>query len=261
MKNIIEASESFKRVLANLLQDSGFLKNELFRIPAIRDALTLDRYRHLFGSRIAASHGGASSQVTIEHNTDIERMFFAELSKRPDLISNVLSSLNSVRQNASRMRVLSIGSRTEAELFSLVNAGFALPHIECVDLFSYSPYIKIGDVHQLAYPDAAFDIVVCGWVLEFCSDVAKACAEIKRVTKKGGIICIGGMHHPSSTNLQDYNKHKHHEDRAWYCSIPAIKQHFDVADADFVFKSDIEPADLDKRGEVVAMFKNGRADV
>ena len=159
------------------------------------------------------------------------------------------------------MRVLSIGSRTEAELFSLVNAGFALPHIECVDLFSYSPYIKIGDVHHLAYSDAAFDIVVCGWVLEFCNDAAKACSEIKRVTKNGGIICIGGMHHPSSTNLQDYNKRKHHEDRAWYCSIPAIKKHFDVADADFIFRSDIEPADLDKRGEVIAIFKNGRTNV
>lgn len=256
MKNIIEASESFKQALSELLQDEDFLKNELFRIPAVRDALTLDRYRHLFASRIAASHSNASSQVTVEHNTDVDRMFFAELSKRPDLISNVLSSLNSVRQNASRMHVLSIGSRTEAELFSLVNAGFALPHIECIDLFSYSPYVKIGDVHNLTYPDAAFDIVVCGWVLEFCNDLAKACSEIKRVTKKGGIICIGGMHHPSSTNLQDYNRRKHHEDRAWYCSIPAIKLHFHVADADFIFKSDIERADLDKRGEVIALFKN-----
>ncbi len=60
-------------------------------------------------------------------------MFFADLSKRPDLISNVLSSLNSVRQDASRTRVPSIGGRTEAELFSLVNAGFALNHIECVN--------------------------------------------------------------------------------------------------------------------------------
>jgi len=261
LKNIIEASEAFEQTLAELLRSRDFMKNELFRLPAVRDALTRDRYQNLFGAHIATSHSAASSQVTIEHNTDVERMFFAELSKRPDLISNVLSSLNSVRQNASRMRVLSIGGRTEAELFSLVNAGFALHHIECIDLFSYSPHIKIGDVHQLAYPDATFDIVICGWVLEFCSDVAKACSEISRVAKRGGIICIGGMHHPSSTDMRTYNKHKHHEDRAWYCSISAIKTHFGVADADFIFKSDIEPGDLDKRGDVVALFKNAAAHV
>lgn len=255
MKNLIEASAGFESTLDQLLATRDFRRNELFRVPAVRDALTRDRYEHLFGSHIATSHSAASSQVTIEHNTDVERMFFADLSKRPDLISNVLSSLNSVRQNASRMHVLSIGARTEAELFSMVNAGFALNHIECIDLFSYSPHIKIGDIHQLAYPDSRFDVVVCGWVLEFCNDVAKACSEIRRVTKPGGIICIGGMHHPSSTNMRDYNKHKQHEDRAWYCSIPAVKAHFGVEDADFIFKSDIEADDLDKRGEVIAIFK------
>jgi hypothetical protein len=261
VKNVIEASAAFEQTLAELLRDRGFRTNELFRVPAIRDALTRDRYEHLFGAHIATSSSAASSQVTIEHNTDIERMFFADLSKRPDLISNVLSSLNSVRQNASRMHVLSIGARTEAELFSLVNAGFALNHIECVDLFSYSPHIKIGDIHQLDYADSSFDVVVCGWVLEFCSDVAKACSEIKRVVKPGGIICIGGMHHPSSTNMRDYNKHKQHDDRAWYCSIPAVKAHFGVVDADFIFKSDIEPDDTDKRGEVIAVFKKAAGRV
>jgi SAM-dependent methyltransferase len=184
-------------------------------------------------------------------------MFFAALSRRPDIISNVLSSLNSVRQNASRMRVLSIGSRTEAELFSLVNAGFHLDNVECVDLFSYSPWIKVGDIHDLEYPDASFDISVCGWELEFCNDIPKACSELMRVTKPGGLICIGGMHHPSSTNMQDYNKHKHHEDRVWYCSIESIKAQFNVRDDAFVFKSDVEKSDMDKRGEVIAIFKNG----
>ncbi len=256
MKNIIKSSKTFGSTLTDLLQDKNFLKNEIFRIPAVRDALALDRYKNLFNSSIKTSHSDASSKVTIDHNTDFERMFFSDLSRRPDLISNVLSSLNSVRQNASRMHVLSIGSRTEAELFSLVNAGFCLDNIQSIDLFSYSPYIKIGDIHHLMYPNSTFDIVVCGWVLEFCNNISQACSEIKRVTKKGGIICIGGMHHPSSTNMKNYNKRKHHEDRAWYCSIDAIKAHFNVRDKDFIFKSDIEAGDLDKRGEVIAIFKN-----
>lgn len=261
LKSIIKTSAAFEKTLADFLSDKDFLKNELFRIPAIRDALTLDRYQNLFASQIKKSCSGASSKVTIDHNTDHERMFFSEMSRRPDLISNVLSSLNSVRQNASQMRVLSIGSRTEAELFSLVNSGFSIQHIECVDLFSYSPHIKVGDIHHLDYQDRFFDVVVCGWVLEFCNDIPLACKEIKRVAKKSGLICIGGMHHPSSINIANYNERKNHEDRVWYCSIEAIKTFFNVTEDQWIFKSDIEPGDLDKRGEVLAIFKNENSNV
>jgi len=257
LKSVIESSKEFAETLKGLLSDKDFLTNELFRIPAVRDALSLDRYRNLFDSKISKSDSALSSKVTIEHNTDFERMFFADLSKRPDLISNALACLNSVRQNSSRMKVLSIGARTEAELFSLVNAGFRLSNVECIDLFSYTPHIKIGDINSLHYADHSFDVVVCGWVLEFCNDIPKACSEIMRVTKPGGLIAIGGMHHPVSTNLKVYNERKHHEDRVWYCSIETIKKYFDVRDEAFVFKSDIETEDLDKRGEVVAIFKHG----
>lgn len=261
MKSVINYSDLFVEKLKSYFSDNNFLHNELFRIPAVRDDLTLDRYKNVFNSKISQSNSDFSAKVTIDHNTDFDRMFFAELSKRPDLISNVLSSLNSVRQNSSRMKVLSIGARTEAEVFSLINAGFNINNIECVDLFSYTPLIKIGDVNQLNYADSSFDIVVCGWVLEFCNDIHRACREIKRVAKKGGYICIGGMHHPISSDLSAYNKLKSHEDRVWFCSIERIKDSFNVSDNEFIFKSDIEKCDLDKRGEVVAIFKNGEPDV
>jgi SAM-dependent methyltransferase len=261
LKNSIKVSSDFKKELDKLLESPDFLQNELFRIPAIRDAITLDRYQNLFHSKINRLHSDESSNVTIAHNTDNQRMFFSELSRRPDLISNVLSSLNSVRQNASVMRVLSIGSRTEAEVLSLVNAGFSLRHIESIDLFSYTPYIKIGDIHNLEYPDNYFDVIVCGWVLEFSSNISRACSEVQRVAKDGGLICIGGMHHPSSIDLTNYNKHKKHEDRVWYCSIDAITKAFDVKQEQWVFKSDIEFNDLDKRGEVLAIFQKELAHV
>lgn len=261
LKSKIEFSDKFKEIFKSLLEDKDFLYNELFRVPAVRDALTLDRYQNLFQSRITKSDSSQSSKVTVNHNSDFQRMFFSELSKRPDLISNVLSSINSVRQNSSRMKVLSIGARTEAEIFSLVNAGFNLKNIECIDLFSYTPYIKVGDVHQLNYENHSFDIVVCGWVLEFCSDINQACSEIRRVAKKNGYICIGGMHHPISTNLEEYNKRKQHEDRVWYCNIESIKKAFNVEDKNWVFKSEIETQDLDKRGEVIAIFKCGEPNV
>jgi len=256
MKNIITSSDSFKIELNKLFKNKDFLKNEIFRIPLVRDMLTLDRFQNLFNSNILRSCNNESSEITIEHNTDFDRMFFTDLSKRPDLISNVLSSLNRVRQNSSRMKVLSVGSRTEAELFSLVNAGFCLENIECVDLFSYTPHIKIGDINSLQYSDEIFDISFCGWVLEFCNNIPNAVSELKRVTKKNGYIAIAGMHHPISMNIERYNESKHHQDRVWYCSISNIKKYFGLQYDDFVFKSDIEEEDLDKRGEVIAIFKN-----
>lgn len=255
MKNQIEFSDDFEKTYRKLLDDKNFLYNEMFRVPAVRDALTLDRYQNLFNSQITKADSSQSSKVTVDHNSDFQRMFFADLSKRPDLISNVLSSINAVRQNSSRMKVLSIGARTEAEIFSLVNVGFNLKNIECIDLFSYTPYIKVGDVHQLDYEDDQFDVVICGWVLEFCNDIDRACREISRVTKPHGYICIGGMHHPISTNIEEYNKRKQHEDRVWYCNIDRIQSAFGVNEKSWVFKSEIEEADLDKRGEVVAIFK------
>lgn len=261
MKSVIAGSEGFEAHLRALVQTPDFLTNELFRIPGVRDALTRDRYENMFGAAIARSASDLSSKVTIEHNTDVERMFFDDLSRRPDLIAQPLSCLNRVRQNAGRMKVLSIGARTEAELFSLVNAGFHIDNITCVDLFSYSPHIRIGDVNQLGFADDAFDVVVCGWVLEFCNDIPRACGEILRVAKPGGYVCIGGMHHPVSSDMAAYNRLKLHDDRVWFCSIDAIRTAFGVSEGAFVFKSDIDEQDLDKRGEVVAIFQAEKAGV
>ena len=160
-----------------------------------------------------------------------------------------------VMMNSYKMKVLSVGCRTEAEIFSLVDAGFEIENITGIDLFSYTPKIKLGDVCNLDFASGAFDVVICGWVLEFVTEIEKAVREIKRVTKPGGLIAIGGMHHVVSVDLEKYNRRKKHEDRKWYASIDHIMETFEVSDKECVFKSEIAEEDLDKRGEVIVIFK------
>lgn len=252
----IQYSIHFKKALKKFLVSKDFLNNQCFRIPKVRDLLVLDRFRNIYQSQISITDSNNSSSQNILHNSSLDRMFYSEMSSRPDLISKPLSCMNSVIQNGHAMKVLSVGCRTESEIFSLVDAGFNINNITGVDLFSYTPLIELGDVCNLTYPSKIFDVVICGWVLEFVTNIEKAILELKRVTKPGGLIAIGGMHHPTSLDMGTYNKRKKHEDRKWYASVDNIFEAFEVSDRECVFKSEINQEDLDKRGDVVVIFRN-----
>lgn len=90
----------------------------------------------------------------------------------------------------STAMVLDIGPRTEGELFSLMAYGFRMPNIRGLDLISYSPMIDLGDMHAMPYQDNTFDIAIASCVLVYSTDPKKACNEMVRVTKAGGLICI-----------------------------------------------------------------------
>jgi hypothetical protein len=255
MKYKIELDTNFKNSVKNEFLKEFDIHSALFENPDFRDFITKYRYENMLEKSFQYLESEKSSEVTISHNTDPERMFYSEMSRRPDLIALPLRCLNSVKQNAHTMKVATIGCRTEAEIFSLVNAGFNPKNISGYDLFTNSPLIDLGDITEMNVKDDVFDITVCGWVLEFVTDLNLAASELLRITKNGGLIAIGGMHHPNSLNIDEYSKRKKHQDREWYCSLDSVKELFQINDCDIVFKSDIDSLDLDKRGDVVIIFK------
>jgi hypothetical protein len=255
MKYKIEVDENFKNLVKKEFLEEFDLYSALFDNPDFRDFIVKYRYENMLEKSFQYLKSEKSSEVTISHNTDPERMFYSEMSRRPDLIALPLRCLNSVKQNAHTMKVSTIGCRTEAEILSLANAGFNPENISGYDLFTNSPLIDLGDITDLNVKDSIFDITVCGWVLEFVTDLNTAASELLRITKNGGLIAIGGMHHPISLNIVEYSKRKTHQDRKWYCSLDQVKELFKINDRDIVFKSDIDPLDLDKRGDVVIIFK------
>ena len=78
--------------------------------------------------------------------------------------------LNSIKKKYNKselknLKVLSIGPRAEGEIFNIFAHGFELKNIIGLDLFSYSPLIKLGDMHRLEFDDEEFDVVLMGWCL------------------------------------------------------------------------------------------------
>jgi len=154
------------------------------------------------------------------------------------------------------LRILAVGARTEAEILSLIACGFSADNIEAIDLFSYTPLISLGDVARIDFDDDHFDVVILGWVLEFVTDIEKAVSECIRVSRNGGLICIGAMAHPVSTDLNSYNRRKDHSDRRWMPkNCNDIENWFAPHIVDTIFKSDIDLEDSDKRNDLIVIMK------
>lgn len=113
------------------------------------------------------------------------------LAGRTNRLIRPLSAIDRVFFNAHNLKVLSVGPRTEMELLNLVAHGFSPDNIRGLDLFSSSPWIDVGNMHSMPYPDNQFDVVIAGWVLVYSSDPDQACREMLRVAADKGIIAIG----------------------------------------------------------------------
>ncbi len=110
---------------------------------------------------------------------------------RTNRLIRPLYAIDRVFFGADKLKALCVGPRTEMELFSLVGQGFRPDNIKGLDLFSYSPWIEVGNMHKMPYPDNSFDVVIAGWVLTYSSDPDQACREFLRVAGNRGIIAIG----------------------------------------------------------------------
>lgn len=111
-------------------------------------------------------------------------------SSRTELLVRPLSALEALGPTVEQ-RVLAIGPRSEAELFRIWAYGYQPRNVRGVDLISYSPWVDLGDMHALPYPDNSFDAVVCGWVIAYSENKTKAVSEIVRVLRPGGVAAIG----------------------------------------------------------------------
>ena len=58
------------------------------------------------------------------------------------------------------------------------------------DLESSDPEVVIGPLEDIAFPDAAFDSVLCNAVLEHVTDVDQAIHELARVVRPGGNLVV-----------------------------------------------------------------------
>jgi hypothetical protein len=106
----------------------------------------------------------------------------------------IMAALRCVNDLPKKPRILVIGPRNEAELLLMHLYGFDLEGITSIDIFSYSPKIELMDMHDIKYPDGTFDVVYSAWTLKYSYDLKKACDEIIRVVKPGGVVAAGFTH-------------------------------------------------------------------
>ncbi len=170
--------------------------DQAFLIEYWRRAYLTARYVYLAGVRrrlqTLTGSGEGVADLTISHNLKGMR----DLSVvRSDSLVKPLSVLECIDADAA---VLCVGPRAEGELYNLAAHGFDLGRIRGVDLISYSPMIDLGDMHALPYGDSAWDVVVCGWVLNYSNDKTRAASELVRVCKAGGVIAVGIEYNPRS---------------------------------------------------------------
>ncbi len=133
---------------------------------------------------------GSVAKNTVSHNLKGLRDLAVN---RSHLLVRPLSVLESL---PSQARILSVGPRSEGELLSLAAHGFSWPCIEGLDLISYSPRVRMGDMHQTPYADHTFDAVVLGWVLAYSEKPDSAAREMVRIVKPGGVIAVGVEYNP-----------------------------------------------------------------
>jgi hypothetical protein len=139
-------------------------------------------------------------RYTVEHN-------MAALSDRAafgmgNRMSLLLYTLAAVLRDKPDATVLIVGPRTEDDLYWARALGIL--NVRGLDLFSYSPWIDIGDIHNTNYQDRQFDAVILGWVISYSERPTTLIAECKRIAKPGGYIGLGIESNPSQRRTGNY---------------------------------------------------------
>ena len=67
-----------------------------------------------------------------------------------------------------------VGPRNEAELLLLSSYGFDAAKLTAIDLFSYTPVVRLMDMHELKYSDNSFDAVYSAFVITYSDDIPRA---------------------------------------------------------------------------------------
>lgn len=146
-----------------------------------------------FGLRGRKSHAVSEAPNAnvhgFHHNRKQVLSFLRGHRNRSERLMNVLRTIQYPDLRGAKL--LCIGPRNEAEMLLLDAYGFSLSRMEAIDLFSYSPRIKLMDMNQLQYADDTFDIYYSSAVIRYSPDIRKTVAESIRVTQPGGIMAYG----------------------------------------------------------------------
>jgi SAM-dependent methyltransferase len=163
---------------------------QLMHINRMVTAVVRIRYYYLvkIRKRLRVLDSAKASENAVSHN--LRNLLLGPAGLRSLKLIRPVSVIEGLGPIESQ-KLLSIGPRSEAEIFRLWAHGYQLSNIRGLDLISYSPWIDLGDMHAMPYADSSFDVVLCGWVLAYSEKKKDAIQEIIRVLRSGGVAAIG----------------------------------------------------------------------
>lgn len=226
----------------------GFI-HQLLQVDLIRYLISRIRfiwYVKILG-RLKTQEGDVTriAKNTIMHNLKGLKDYAAV---RPLAMIKPLSVIESLSVES---KILCIGPRTEGEILALIGYGFLRRNITGLDLISYSPWVKTGDMHDMSFEDNTFDVVFAGWVIAYSNDPKQAAKEMIRVLKPGGIIAIGVEYAPSGM----------HDDLGYVAGAgretsktTQITQYFENSIDHIYFNHEIIADRQNVKGSVIALF-------
>lgn len=170
----------------------------LFQLPQVVEHFVKKRIDRLKPGDIKGLHDHDASVAENAVKYNIEGIKGKWALSRPLTLINALMSCDWISTQRRNLEVLTVGPRTEAEWFFLMGAGFDEKKIRGLDLVSYSPFVKLGDMHDMPFDDNSFDVIMLGWVLAYSNDNEKAVKEVLRVARPGAYVAIGCEYSPLS---------------------------------------------------------------
>ncbi|MCU1340521.1 MAG: class SAM-dependent methyltransferase [Bryobacterales bacterium] len=166
--------------------------SQLLRDSSIRRVVVEERLARFLAanSEINVFKGKIEHSIpnTVEWNLDGLK-HLAGFS-RGDQILRVLLSIDDVAQRLQSLKVLIVGPRIEDELLALVGWGFGPDNVHGLDLISYSPFVDVGDMHDMPYETGTFDIAILSNVVSYSTDQSKAISELLRVSASNSILAV-----------------------------------------------------------------------
>lgn len=165
------------------------LFQQLLKIDPLRNYFCWMRYRFMLRGRLRFYDAGTEGvgRYTLEHN--LKALDHCNGFGTGGRMSLLLYPLAATLRGRDDAKVLIVGPRTEDDIYWARALG--LRNVRGFDLFSYSPWIDIGDIHQTSYTDGEFDAVILGWVISYSQQPEHLVAECKRIVKRGGYLGFG----------------------------------------------------------------------
>jgi SAM-dependent methyltransferase len=175
--------------------------DQLLHVDLLRYVVVATRYLWFVQVRkslrtfdTASGTHAAVATHTISHNLKGLRDLAVN---RSHLLVRPLSVIERLPTDAD---VLSIGPRSEGELFNLVAHGFVFKRVRGLDLISYSPKVTLGDMHSAPFESNSFDAIILGWVLAYSENRFHAAQEVVRLARPGGVVAVGVEYSPQSVD-------------------------------------------------------------